>query len=183
MRPNLLPILALGYLFVGLQSGLSAHLRLAGIAPNLVLALAAYVALLYSRQGEILACVGIGMLQDLATAQPFGLFALTYGLLALLVQSIGPIFRQDHPASLSILTILGGLIWLVIVFVHDLRHPPGGPVAFGSPIRSHLAAVMLATLWTAILAPLIVMILNRVWTLATGDRHWRLRHSIGTTRY
>jgi hypothetical protein len=99
---NWLAFFILAYLAVGLQAGLSSFMRWgspasAGAEPNFGLVAVVFVSLNAERQAALLGGFVIGSRQDLATQQPFGLFAFCFGLAALGIVSIAT--SGDHPAS------------------------------------------------------------------------------------
>lgn len=175
VSPIFLALLA--YVVVGVQGGIAAHLRLAGAAPNLGLAVAACLALRLAPRQALLACVGLGLLQDLATQQPFGAFGLTYGVVAIAGNRLGRLLQRQHPLSLTLLTALGGLLWLVLVLLHDLHHPPGGLAPTGPTIRTPLAPLAIATFWTMLVALPLAWLIDRALPLGGGwpRRSWSAR--------
>jgi cell shape-determining protein MreD len=158
---NALVLIIVSYLAVGVQVGAGAHLRLGAAAPNIGLALAAYLALRAAPRTALLACIGLGLMQDLATQQPFGVFALTYGLTALMGQRLTHVLQRYHPLTMMILVGAGGIVWMMIVCLHDLHRPLDGGTA-GPPIRTPLRLLATATLWSVCLAPLLAWVLDRL---------------------
>src|ERR1700749_2562039 len=73
----------LAYLTLGLQIGLAGHIALGGARPNLVLLAVIFIAINAPRDAALLGCFVLGLLQDLTTQQPLGIFALSYGLVAM----------------------------------------------------------------------------------------------------
>jgi rod shape-determining protein MreD len=159
---NAVVLIILGYLAVGVQAGAGAHLRLGGAAPNIGLAVAAYLALRAAPRTALLACIGLGLMQDLATQQPFGVFALTYGITALMGERLMHVLQRQHPLTLMILVAGGGIVWMMVVFLHDLHRPIGGIGTAGPPIRTPLGLLATATLWTVCVAPVLAWGLDRL---------------------
>src|SRR5579884_3280045 len=100
----------LAYLSVALQVGLTPHLAYHGAAPNLVLLAAVFIAMHAPRDAALLGCFGLGVLQDLLTQQPPGLFALSYGLMALFIVGAQQAVYREHPLTHFSLALAGGLI-------------------------------------------------------------------------
>ena len=53
--------------------------------PNLVLLAALFVALNAPRKSALLGCFAMGLMQDLLTQQTLGLYALSYGMVGVMV--------------------------------------------------------------------------------------------------
>lgn len=147
-----LPFFIFAYVMIGLQVGVSAYLQLNGAAPNLVLIAAVYIALNAPRRPALLGCFILGLIQDVLTLQPLGVYALGYSLLALFVLGIKDVVSRDHPASHFLVTFIGGLIsGLVLLISGWIRHNAPG-----------IGQVLLTSLYSAILAPLVLLLLRRV---------------------
>src|SRR2546423_9592669 len=115
----------LGYLALGLQVGISGYARIAGAPPNLILLCVLFIALNAPRDPALLGCFGLGLMQDLLTQQAMGLYALSYGLLALLVVGLNQLLQRDHPLTHVMLALLGSAICAAVIWTHGLVHPPG----------------------------------------------------------
>src|SRR5947209_11686266 len=108
----------LAYIAVGLQVGLSPHVAYHGAAPNLVLLAVVFLAMNASRDAALLACFILGVLQDLLTQQQPGLFALSYGLIALFIVGAQQAVYREHPLTHFSLALAGGLITASILLLH-----------------------------------------------------------------
>src|SRR5678809_627478 len=97
----------LAYLALALQIGLAPYLQYRGAAPNLVLLAAVFVALNAPRDAALLGCFCLGVMQDLVTQQQLGLFALSYGLMGLVVFGLNQVVDRDHPLTHFSMTLLG----------------------------------------------------------------------------
>jgi rod shape-determining protein MreD len=140
------------YVMIGLHIGLGGHWTLRGAAPNLGLLAAVFIALHASRQAALLGALMIGFLQDLATAQPLGVYAFSYALMAMLaVQVTGAVLR-DSIAIQSGMTLVGGLIVTVGVLVRAMFHG----------LEGSTAALLLSAAYSTILAVPILWILTRL---------------------
>ena len=83
-----LTFLILAYLAVALQIGLSPYLAYHGAAPNLVLLAVIFIAVNAPRDSALLGCFALGVMQDLVSHQPPGLFAFSYGLVAMFIVAV-----------------------------------------------------------------------------------------------
>ncbi len=73
----------LAYLIIALQLALSGFLNWGRCTPNLVLPVAVFIAINARRPEALLGAFLLGAVQDLFTQQPPGLYAFSYGLVAL----------------------------------------------------------------------------------------------------
>jgi rod shape-determining protein MreD len=147
-----LPFFIFAYVMIGLQVGVGAYLHLHGAAPNLVLIAAVYIALNAPRQPALLGCFVLGLIQDLLTLQPLGVYALGYSLLALFVLGIKDVVSRDHPASHFLVTFIGGLLSGLVLLV-------SGWIRGNAP---GIGQVLLVSLYSAIVAPVVLWALGRV---------------------
>jgi rod shape-determining protein MreD len=136
------PVLLLAYVAIGIQAGISPVVRIHGFGPNLGLLVIVFVALGAPREQALLACVLIGAMQDLATQQAPGLYALSYGLIAWLIVGLQNVVYRQHPLTHATLVLLGGIISGLIIWIHGRIVPP----------RAALSMVPGTAIYTAILA-------------------------------
>ena len=159
--------LILAYLAIALQIGLGPLLRYREAQPNLVLLAAVFVALNAPRDAALLGCFIMGLLQDLLSQQPPGLFALSYGLTGVLAAAGHQVVYREHPLSHFVLALVGGLITAAVLLLHAWVHPAAsGAVAADGVTR--LAAVRLSpgveftrVMYTALMAPVVIGLLQR----------------------
>ena len=153
------------YLTLGLQIGLSPFIRYQGAAPNLALLGVIYIAMNAPRDSALLAAFGIGVLQDLLSAQPPGLYAFAYGIVALFVTSAQQVVYREHPLTHVSLTLVGGFVTMCVLLVHGWIAPPGARFMDGkvpiSALRVAPATLFTGVLYTAVLSPLIIGGLQR----------------------
>ena len=148
-----LPFLILAYAAVGVQVGLGGWLSVGGARPDAVLLVAAFVCLSGPAEGALLACFALGLMQDLVAREPFGTYALAYGLAGAVIASGGREVGRDHPLTHAVLTLLGGItLALTVGLVNRVRGGGGG--GFGT--------ATLSIFYTALLAPLVLWALRRV---------------------
>jgi rod shape-determining protein MreD len=154
----------LAYLTLGLQIGLAPYLRYQGAAPNLVLLAVIFIAINAPHDAALLGAFALGVLQDLLTQQQPGLFALSYGLVAMFVVSTQQVVYKSHPLTHLSLAVAAGLMTACIILLHGWLHPPGPKWAEG-----HMAAARLSpgveftrVIYTAVLAPFVLGVLQRM---------------------
>jgi rod shape-determining protein MreD len=156
----------LAYLAIALQIGLAPFLRYRGASPNLVLIAAVFVALHAPRDAALLGCFCLGVLQDLVTQQQPGLYALSYGLTAILVFGGNQVVYRDHPLTHFTMVLVGGLITAAVLLLHGWIHPPSPKVAAaGGPalpaVRLSAGTEMVRAAYTAALAVALLWVLQR----------------------
>jgi len=158
----------LAYLAVGLQIGLAPYVRYHGASPNLVLLAVVFIAVNAPRDAALIACFTLGFLQDLVTQQQPGLFALSYGIIAMLVVNMQQVVYKGHPLTHFSLAMAAGVITAAIIIVHGWVRPPGPRVADGAVVlpRVRVSATIELTrvLYTAVLAPFVLGALQRAKT-------------------
>jgi rod shape-determining protein MreD len=157
----------LAYVAIALQIGLGPYLRYKGAQPNLVLLAAVFVALNAPRDAALLGCFCMGVLQDLLTQQPPGLFALSYGLTAMLAAAVHQVVYREHPLTHFSLAFAGGLLTMAVLMVHGWVHP-GAAKAVAPDGATTLPAIRLSggvefvrVVYTAALAPVALGLLQR----------------------
>ncbi|HEY8665177.1 MAG TPA: rod shape-determining protein MreD, partial [Tepidisphaeraceae bacterium] len=118
----------LAYVAVGLQTGLSGFVDYHHNAPNFVLLAVIFIAINAPRDAALLGCFILGALQDLVTIRPLGLYALSYGLVAMFVISTQQIVYREHPLTHFSLALVGGLMTGFIILINDwVRHTGTSP--------------------------------------------------------
>jgi rod shape-determining protein MreD len=164
MRWSVLLILA--YIVLGLQLGVRGYVEYRGVTPNLPLLLAVFVALSAPRDEALLGCFVIGALQDLLTLQPMGLFAFSYGLMALVIVGLAPLLYRGHPITHLAMGLLGGVVTGIVLLINGWWRPiePAhkyNDVLYAAVKRSP-RELLVQILFTAILAPFVIGIFHRM---------------------
>ena len=158
----------LAYFAIALQIGLSPYVQYKNAAPNLVLLAAVFIALNAPRDAALLGCFCLGVLQDLVTQQQPGLYALSYGLIGMIVFGMHQVVYREHPLTHFSLALVGGVITTIVLLLHGWIHPTSPRVAStgGAPT---LAAIRLSpgteftrAAYTAVLAPVVIGLLQRM---------------------
>ncbi|MEO6437092.1 MAG: rod shape-determining protein MreD [Tepidisphaeraceae bacterium] len=160
----------LAYVAVGLQIGLSEFLRVgSGARPDLILLAVIFIAINAPRDAALLGALGIGLMTDLVTIGPLGLYALAYSLAATFTVSTQEMVYKSHPVTHFTLGLVGGLLGGLVVLIHGWIKGPGVPIS----------AILGSALYTAILAPVVLGLLNLVrgaFSFSSPSRR-RARHS------
>jgi rod shape-determining protein MreD len=168
---RLLPYILLAYVALGVQVGLGQYVAVRGASPNLVLVAAIFVGLYAPREAGLMGCFGMGLMQDLLTRQPLGLYALAFGLVGLLVVGVQQMVDREHPLTHVALGLVGGVIVALVLLLHGLVHPPAvrtvsgaaAEVASGAtPARLPASTEFLRAVYTALLAPFVIGLLLKV---------------------
>jgi rod shape-determining protein MreD len=141
----------LAYAALAIQAGAGPYLRWNGAAPNLVLIAALFIAINAPRETALLGCLCLGLMQDLLTQSPLGLYAISYGLVAMFVVSTQQVVYREHPMTHFTMSLVGGLMTSALIFIHGMIHRPGAG-AWG---------LVVTTVYTAILAPFVLGLLQR----------------------
>lgn len=144
----------LAYIALGAQVGLAPFIKI-GAPPNLVLLAALFIALNAPKEAALLGCLGLGLMQDLLTQQSLGLFAFSYGIIAMLVIGTQNLLFRDHPLTWLLLGFFGSLICLLVFVVYDLC-----PASIGARVGIGKLCAML--LYTTILSPFVLYLLQRM---------------------
>jgi rod shape-determining protein MreD len=148
----------------GVQLGAGAFLKIHGAELWLMLIAAVFISGNAPREAGLLGAFLLGLFQDLLTLQPPGLFALSYGLTAVMVMNSRQAAYSDHPLTHFVLTLGGGLMTAVILYIHAKIRPPEPMVAAEgtlSPSGIELWPLILSALYTAILAVPLLWLLRR----------------------
>lgn len=176
---RLLPYLILAYVAVALQIGLGSLLAFGGSAPNFVLLAAIFIALQAPREAALLGCFGLGLIHDLVSQQPLGLYALAYGLVALMIVGSQSSLQRENPVAHLMLAAVGGIVVTLVILVNQ-RSAPAGPAVQVSPdvtlpaIRVGPGALIWGVVWTTLLAPVVLWPMNKLRKRFAFDHsRWR----------
>jgi rod shape-determining protein MreD len=165
----------LAYIALGVQVGLGDYVSYQGAAPNLVLLAAIFIAINAPRDAALLGCFGMGVMQDLLTQQPPGLYAFAYGIIGLMVAGTNQVVYREHPLTHFSMALGGGLVVAIILLIHGWIHPPGaretiwiggaGPTQTTQvsvdAVRTSPATEFTRAIYTAVLAPIVLGLLQR----------------------
>lgn len=147
--------LILAYFALGAQVGLSPFIRLGGTPPNLVLLAVLFIALNAPREPALLGCFGLGLMQDLLTQQTLGIYALSYGIVAMFVIGTQQLLYRDHPLTHISIALAAAIICAVVILLHGVfRLPPERRI---EPIK-----LFYSTLYTTALSPFLLGVLQKM---------------------
>lgn len=161
----------LAYVALAVQTGIDSFVRLQAAGSvlaelNIVLVVVVFLAVYAPRQQALLACFVLGALQDLVTQQPFGLFALSYGLVALVITGMSQAVHRGHPLTHFTFTLAGGVVTAFVLIVHGWIHPPAHVAVAANlstpPLKQSSMLFFTSTLYTAIVAPFAIALLHRL---------------------
>src|SRR5512147_653535 len=113
----------LAYLIVAIKVGLGGFINWGQANPNLVRCAAVFVAVNARREEALIGAFGLGLLQDLFTQQPPGLYAFSYALLGLFVVGTQPVVYAEHPLTHFFLALAGAVLTNAVVFFNEWAYP------------------------------------------------------------
>jgi rod shape-determining protein MreD len=145
----------LAYVAVGLQIGLGPFLRVGGAIPNFVLMCVVFIAVNAPREPALLGCFALGVMQDLVSADTLGLYALSYGLFALMAAGSGQAVHRGHPLTHFALTLGGGLIAAFVLLIHSW-------LPFTRAPHLNVGTMLWSAVYSALWAPFIIWPLHRM---------------------
>jgi rod shape-determining protein MreD len=167
------------YVMLGMQLGLGHYASVKGAAPNLVLLAVIFIVSHVPRDAGLLGAFSLGLVQDLLGLGPPGLYAVAYGLVALAVERTRSSVYRDHPLTHLSVALAGGLIVALVVSLHGWVRPAGPGLSEGgvtvAPVRAPVGALFLSAVYTAVLAPPLLWMLNRgrrTFSFRTVRRVW-----------
>jgi rod shape-determining protein MreD len=160
------PWFILAYVAIGVQIGAGEFLRFHGAKPDLVLLAVIFIAINAPREPALLGAFLMGMMTDLVSGSPLGLYALSYALVAMFTVSTQEIVYREHPITHFSLAFFGSLLMGAIAMIHGWFHAARLP-----PTLLFASAV-----YTAALAPILLGImqrLKRVFAFQSARRRMR----------
>ena len=167
------------YLMLGVQLGAGSFISYRDVSPNLPLLVVIFISLNASKNAALLGSFVIGCMQDLGTLQPLGLFAFAYGIISLLIVSSVESVRRSHPLTHLSFTFLAGILLGMLLIVHDFFKPTGASVVYGGTVIGALRigprVVAVSVIYTTLLAPLVIGLLQLAQSLFAFEQHGRRR--------
>lgn len=157
---NWLAFSLLAYAALGLQTGLGAFARWGSSEPNFGLLAVVFICINAQPQTALLAAFAVGALQDLATLQPLGLFAFSYGLAAMAVVRASQSVYREHPLTHFSCALLGGCVVTLVLLGHARFYHQATPAG----------TLFFASFYTALLAPFLIGPLQRIKPLFAFKR-------------
>jgi rod shape-determining protein MreD len=144
----------LAYVALGLQIGLARAIEWKEAVPDFVLLAVIFLALNAPRDTALLACFILGLLRDLAGDGTLGLYALSYGIVALVIVGIQQAVARRHPVTHFMLALLGGVLVAVILSLHAWLRPAEPHV------RPPIEPLYSSAVYSAVLAPFFISALQ-----------------------
>ncbi|MBC7784637.1 MAG: rod shape-determining protein MreD [Burkholderiales bacterium] len=155
----------LAYVMLGLQIGLGGIAQFGSGQINFVLIAATFIAINAHRDPAMIGCFTLGLLQDIVGLGPIGTYALAYTTMAMLMAGTDRALAVEHPFTHFLVTLFGGLVVALILWLH------GKIAAHGVPVP--MTALLLGTFYTALLS------LPVLWVLTKVRKSFRFRTGIG----
>lgn len=157
--------LILAYVAVAVQIGAADFMRIGHAKPDLVLLAVIFISIHAPREPALLGCFGLGLIQDLVSLSPLGLYALAYSLVGMFVVSTQELVYKAHPLTHISLGFVGGLLLMAVVVIHGWMRGPHVSITdqFGG------------VLYTAALAPFVLGLLNLSRKAFAFSRYHRAR--------
>ena len=153
----------LAYIALGLQIGLGEVSWMRGAGPNLPLLAVIFIAVNASREAALLGAFGIGVMQDMTTLHPLGLYALAYSVVAMFVVSTQELVYREHPLTHFSLALVSGLLTAAVVLIHGWIRPIAPAIPGVLPAaRMPAGALFSSAIYTAIAAPFVLWFLQRI---------------------
>ena len=148
--------------------------------PNFVLLAVVFMGLNLPRNPALLGSFFLGLVQDWNCQHPAGLYALSYGLTALIVVGTQQVVYRQHPLAHFGLTLVGGLVTALV-----LTAPRSAPPEFAGPAWPRTARrcppcatrrcrLLISAVYTALLAPGLLWLAEpcRPLSARSGRRAW-----------
>jgi rod shape-determining protein MreD len=142
----------LAYIMLGLQAGLAVHLSIGSAKPNLVVLAVIFIAIFAPRDAAMLGAFVLGFLQDLLTGQALGVYAFSYGLVAMFTVSTQQVVYRGHPLTHFSLALVAQLMTMSVIVLHGLIRGPW----------LQILPLFYSALYTACLAPMVLGVLGRM---------------------
>jgi rod shape-determining protein MreD len=116
---------------------------------------ALFIALNAPRDAALLGCFALGLMQDLLTQQTLGIYALSYGLVAMFVINTQSLLYRDHPLTHISVAFAGSVICAMVLLLHDvLRLPPQE--------RAEVSRLFYSAIYTTVLSPFLLGALQKI---------------------
>jgi rod shape-determining protein MreD len=175
MRP--LSYFILAYITLGLQAGIARAIQWNTAGPNFVLLAVIFIALNAPRDTALLACFGLGAMQDLTSGGTMGLYAFSYGIVAVMIVAIQQAVYRRHPLTHFMLALVTGILVAIILAIHNWLRPPAPEIISAGqhlpPIHTPILPLFYTAIYSAILAPFLIgglQYFNRLFRFQSARR-------------
>lgn len=161
----------LAYIVIAIQLGLSGYMSWGGAQPNLVLPIVIFISINARREEALCGAFFLGLMQDLLTQQPLGLYAFSYSLVGLFVLGTQSAVHRDHPLAHLFLTLAAAMFTGAVALANEWIYPKLHGMAHYAP--PSISRAMMRAMFTALVAPVLLGGLVRVkWVFGfRGARH------------
>lgn len=143
---NFFLIILLAYVVLGIQSGLGPFIAMGDATPNLMVAVVVYIALYAPREPALIGVFVLGLMQDVLSQDPVGVYPLVYAAVAGATRITQPTIRREHWVTHLVLGATGGVLQGIILWLIGLRT--------GS--RPSLHTLIISAAYTAVLTPILL---------------------------
>ncbi len=170
-----LPFIILAYISILLQTTVVERLEISHVRPDLVFIMAVFYALHAASPDAMIAAWTLGFVTDLCGSGHLGVFAFSYGLMALLIVQLRDSMFRDHPlTSLFVTLFCTWVVYLMAGLHFILSHPQAQRSIIEMLLHSTYTAM-----YSAALAPYLHWLFGRLRGLLgmTSLRKIRMRHS------
>jgi rod shape-determining protein MreD len=163
-----LSFFVLAYVALGLQNGLAGAIEWKSATPNFVLIAVVFIAINAPRDAALLGAFILGVLHDMTSQGVLGLLALSYALTAAMILPIARGLHRRHPATHFALVLAGGIVTAIIVSLHEWIRPAT------EGVRPPVSPLFYSAVYSAILAPFLLALLQRMTRFFVFQRHSRI---------
>lgn len=143
------PAILLAYIVLGVQSGLAPFIAVKDATPNLMLAVVIFIALYAPREPALIGVFVLGLMQDMLSTDPLGVYPLVYAAVAAATRITQPAIYRAHWLTHLVLGIVGGALHAGILILVGLRMPG----------RPSLDVLIASATYTAIITPFLLWLL------------------------
>ncbi len=104
----------LAYLVLAVHVALTGYINWGQASPNLILPVVVFICLNAQRERALVGVFALGLLQDLLSQGPLGMYAFAYGLAGMFVLGMQSTVYRDHWLTHIFITFAAGLIVLAV---------------------------------------------------------------------
>lgn len=144
-----IPAILLAYVVLGVQSGLGPFIAVKDATPNFMLAVVIFIALYAPREPALIGVFVLGLMQDMLSQDPLGVYPLVYAAVAAATRVTQPAIHRQHWLTHLILGLVGGALHAGILMLVGLRMPG----------RPSLDVLIASAIYTAVLTPVLLWLL------------------------
>ena len=147
---SFIPTILLAYLVLAIQSGIAPFIDVGAATPNLLVPVVIFIALYASREPALIGVYVLGLMQDMLSQDPLGVYPIVYAFLAIVTRMTQPAIHREHPLTHLVLGLAGGALHGAILWLVSVRL--GGQ-------RYSFELIANSAIYTAITTPIILLLL------------------------